>query len=265
MEALPPQPPEADGPPTVPEPAAGEPQRRPRGRTPLIIASAALLGIVAGVATGYTVQAERPPTPLPPLSQAALSYPDEHLPAGKHQPGPHDRALKTDGDLRKLLIEKPKGARTPLADPSPDGWVPLSTYVREYEHPDAVFRDFASWDIRRVAGADWETGRYREVSIRLVQFHDHLEANARVHAAGQQTYMSGEEYAGANGHPLRGPGDGLYWVDEAPRRTPGYLPAYDNRAIASRGDIMMDIQVYDVRPVDEEDIRELAERQWGRL
>ncbi|WP_241027683.1 hypothetical protein [Streptomyces verrucosisporus] len=51
-----------------------------RGRTALLLACAALLGTVGGLAGGYTVQADRAPTPLPPLSQAELSYPKKPLP-----------------------------------------------------------------------------------------------------------------------------------------------------------------------------------------
>ncbi|MER6602915.1 hypothetical protein ABT305_31475 [Streptomyces parvus] len=58
---------------------AHRPRPRPRGRTTLIIAAAALLGI----AVGYGVQAEREPTP----------------------PAAQDRRVKTDGDLRKLLVK----------------------------------------------------------------------------------------------------------------------------------------------------------------
>ena len=53
-------------------PAVPERPRR-RGRTTLLIACAALLGAVAGVCTGYVVQADREPTALPPLSLTTVA------------------------------------------------------------------------------------------------------------------------------------------------------------------------------------------------
>ncbi len=251
---------------TAPDAAAPE-RRRPRGRTSLIIASAALLGIVAGLGTGYTVQADRKPTPLPPLSQAELSYPDKPLPEDEYEPIPakHDRRVKTDGDLRKLLVDKPKGARETVLDRSPDGWVPLSTYAREYTEVRRMFRYTVAQDIRRVAGVEWQSGRQELTTVRLVQFHDLTARSAAEHARSQQNYMSMEDWAASDGRPLKGSGNGLYWIDEAPDRKPGYLPYYSNRAIAWRGDIMMDIEIDSARPVSEKAIRELAERQLERL
>jgi hypothetical protein len=252
--------------PAVVEPAAVEPHRRPRRATALIFASAALLGVVAGVATGYTIQAKRPPTPLPPLSQASLSYPEKYLPEGEHEPGEHDRALKTDGDLRKLLVKKPKGARAlEGADLSPDGWVSLISYTRGYDHPGGMFTEFTSGNIRRIAGTEWHVGEHRTVVVRLIQYYDTGRMEARYHAEGQQGYISGAKYAASDGRSLKGSGNGKYWVDRAPTREPGYRPLYRNRAIAWRGDIVMSVDVYDHTPVSATDIRELAEKQWGRL
>lgn len=247
--------------------AAAPERRRPRGRTSLIIASAALLGIVAGLGTGYTVQADRKPTPLPPLSQAKLSYPDKPLSEDEYEPVPakHDRRVKTDGDLRKLLVDQPKGAREAEIDRSPDGWVSLAAYAREYESPSSMFGDLVCGNVRRIAGVAWSDGQYRATSIRLVQFRGIEGRTTPDHAERQQAYMSRDEWAASPGHPIKGSGNGMYWIDEAPRRDPGYLPAYVNRAIAWRGDIMMDIQIYDTAPISDKDIRKLAQRQWERL
>lgn len=101
------------------EPPAEAPvpgRARPRGRTALLIAAAALLGISGGAAVGYGIQAERPPTPLPALSQAELAYPAKALPADKVPaplPASQDHRVRTDGDLRKLIIDPRRGgART---------------------------------------------------------------------------------------------------------------------------------------------------------
>ncbi|MEV8534780.1 hypothetical protein [Streptomyces sp. NPDC051211] len=53
-----------------------QPRRRRTGRTVALIAAAAVLGVLAGTVTGYAVQLDRAPTPLPPLAQ-------QHLPAPK--------------------------------------------------------------------------------------------------------------------------------------------------------------------------------------
>ncbi|MCC8479420.1 hypothetical protein LMJ41_16200 [Streptomyces globisporus] len=87
---------------------AHRPRPRPRGRTTPIIAAAALLGIVGGVAVGYGVQAEREPTPPAALSQPGLGYPAKPLSADRAPaplPAAQDRRVKTDGDLRKLLVK----------------------------------------------------------------------------------------------------------------------------------------------------------------
>src|SRR6478735_883739 len=53
--------------------APSEPGPRRRGRTTLIVATAAVLGLVAGTCAGFLVQAHRAPTRLPSLSQPVLN------------------------------------------------------------------------------------------------------------------------------------------------------------------------------------------------
>ncbi|MDO0927082.1 hypothetical protein QQY24_17300 [Streptomyces sp. TG1A-8] len=52
--------------------AAAATGRRRHGRAAPLIAGAAAPGVLAGVCTGYLVQAGRPPTGLPPLSQPVV-------------------------------------------------------------------------------------------------------------------------------------------------------------------------------------------------
>lgn len=63
----------------VPVPADAPPlpsyKPRRRGRTTLLIASAAVLGVLAGGGLGYRVQQNREPTPLPPLIGPMLAQP----------------------------------------------------------------------------------------------------------------------------------------------------------------------------------------------
>lgn len=242
-------------------------RRRPRGRTSLIIASAALLGIVAGLGTGYTVQADRKPTPLQPLSQAKLSYPDEPLSEDEYEPVPakHDRRVKTDGDLRKLLVDKPKGARNTDFLPIEDGRLTTGAYARQFESPGYMFGELLTSNVRRVAATDWESGEFKLTTVSLVQFHDLTARSAVQHAAAQQSYMPDEKRAGNSGHPIEGSELGRYWVFDSPYREPGLPPLHTARALAYRGDIVMDVYIMDIEPISEKEIRDLAERQLERL
>lgn len=77
--------PPAEAPDASEAPAGAAPAARPRRRglrTAGRLAVAAVLGIVGGTAVGHGIQAEREPTPLPPLNQPALAYP-KPLPRGE--------------------------------------------------------------------------------------------------------------------------------------------------------------------------------------
>ncbi|MEU6954808.1 hypothetical protein [Streptomyces sp. NPDC045714] len=154
--------------------------RRPRGRTTLIIAAAALLGIAGGAAAGYGVQAERAPTPLAALSQPGLGYPAK---PGSADPAPltaaQDRRVRTDGDLRKLLVDRPKGAKETLTDELglDVGWEPIDQYAEmNYKDPHFVFESLAGLGLRRVASVSWEQGKYRDLRHRPHRQEGHPDA-----------------------------------------------------------------------------------------
>ncbi|MET7312153.1 hypothetical protein ABZS68_35175 [Streptomyces sp. NPDC005571] len=241
---------------------------RPRGRTTLLIAAAAVLGIAGGTAVGYGVQADRAPTPLPALSQPNLAYPAKALPADKVPdplPVSQDRQRKTEGDLRELLVSKPSGARNARFPFSTKGWRSLDAYVREFKSEDFMFETLAEADVRRIAAANWLQGQHRGVGIRLVQFRSGAELGASDHANDQLAYMPyAKEGAGNAGDPIKGSGNGRYFLYKAVNK-PGYLPVYQARAIAQRGDVMLDISIFDTAPISKKDIRTLAERQLERL
>ncbi|GGX32913.1 hypothetical protein GCM10010353_54940 [Streptomyces chryseus] len=244
------------------------PAVRSRARTPLIITAAAALGIVGGLAAGYTVQADRPPTPLPALAQENLAYPAKSLPGGK-EPEPlsakDDHRVRTDGDLRKLLVPKPAGAPDADASGLKDGWKDIASYALEFESPDYMFGDLADADFRRMAAVAWEPSAHREVYVRLVQYHPGPVHGAAEHAEGQQGYMDGsEDGAGNAGDALKGSGNGRYWLYPV-KNTAGYLPQYRARALFHRGDVMVDIDIFDTKRISERDIRVLAERQLERM
>lgn len=252
------------------EPEAPAPaKRRPRGRTTLIIAAAAVLGIAAGTAVGYGVQAERAPTPLTALSQPGLGYPAKSLPADQVPdplPASQDRQVRTDGDLRKLLVPRPAGwSENKDLVQIQDGWVGVESYAVAFSGEDYVYGDLLNDGVRRIAAAVWEKGADRTAQIWLVQFGSEMQDGAGMHARDQQRYMpmpgSG---AGNDGDPIKGSTSGRYYLYPVERKA-GYLPFYRARAVFSRGDIMVDINVADSSPISKKDIRTLAEQQLERL
>ncbi|MFJ6611586.1 hypothetical protein ACIQPT_15070 [Streptomyces sp. NPDC091289] len=252
-------------------PADGPVRRRPRGRTTLIIAAAALLGISGGAAVGYGIQAERAPTPLTALSQPGLGYPAKPL-AADRAPAPlsaaEDRQVRTDGDLRKLLVDRPKGAKKTLTGElgPEEGWEPLGQYAEGYyKDPNYMFESLAGFGLRRVASVAWQQGQHRETSVHLIQFRPSVVLGASSHIADQMSYMPRDEGGAGNlGDPIKGSREGRYFLYKVERKA-GYLPAYRARALAVRGDIALDINIHDTVPISKKDIRTLAERQLERL
>ncbi|MFI5756468.1 hypothetical protein [Streptomyces sp. NPDC051569] len=253
--------------PEAAQPSPAVPPRR-RGRTALLIAAAALVGIVGGTATGYGIQAHRPPTALPPLSQPDLMYPAKPLSEGKAADplsAKEDHQVRTSGDLRDLLIGKPSGARDPKVPSRENGIVTVYTYAHDFEEPDYQLAYLLEEDVRRIARVSWDQGAFREVNVELVQFRAGTLLAAQDYAEGQMSYMpDAKEGAGNDGDPIKGSGNGRYYLYKADRK-PGYEPVYHARAVAQRGDIMFDIHVFDIKPISKKDIRTLAERQLERL
>ncbi|MFI6880582.1 hypothetical protein ACIBL6_44740 [Streptomyces sp. NPDC050400] len=246
---------------TAPEPPPERPGRpRRRGRTTLLIACAAVLGAVAGVCTGYVVQAGREPDALPPLAQQSVA----RAKSGK-APEPlsatRDHRVRTDGDLRKLLVQRPAG--TQKAD-SAQGWLDQYGYANYYEEPDEMFADLSASRFRRAALSAWEKGQ-SATEVHLIQFRDAEGLGSRDFLSGQQGYMPQKAWAGTLGEPIPGSADGRVYVFEKPRTKAGYLPMYQARALAARGDIVMDVWLYDTKPIPKKTAMDLAERQLERL
>lgn len=252
-------------------PVAAPVAKRPRGRTALLLAAAAVLGIAGGTAVGYDVQAGRAPTPLPALSQPDLAYPAKALPPGKAPdplPASQDRRVRTDGDLRKLIVDRPAGwSDDDNSVPGlSDGYLDPDAYARSsYKEEDSMYEYFLEYDVRRIAAAAWKRGQYRTAEIHLVQFGSGTVQGAQDFAEGQLDYMSGSANgAGNSGDAIKGSGNGRYYLYAVDRK-PGYLPSYHARATVYRGDIAADIHIYDTAPISKKDIRTLAERQLERL
>ncbi|KIF75784.1 hypothetical protein QR77_21620 [Streptomyces sp. 150FB] len=262
--------PEPAGPPEPPRPAfapvAPLPRRR-RGRTALIIAVAAVFGIVGGTATGYAVQADRPPTPLAALSQPDLAYPAKPLPPGKAADALSSDGtglVKTDGDLRKLLLSKPAGARYSKAPWIVDGWSSLTTYAAGAGSPDMMFEFLADKELRRIASRSWDSDGNRQSSIDLLQFRAGDSNGGLDFLTDQMSFVTApvsDGGTGSGGKPIGDSDTDSFWLYPQP----GSLPFYRARALAQRGGVVMDINVFDTEPISEKYIRTLAERQLERL
>ncbi|OPG07295.1 hypothetical protein B1R27_14235 [Streptomyces sp. GKU 895] len=252
--------PEASEAPEAPD--ASETPRAPRrrGRTTLLIAAAAVLGVVAGTCTGFVVQANREPTALPPLSQPVVKQAE-----GEVEPlsAAQDRHVKVDGDLRKLLLKRPKGAREPKFAAGVDGWMDIAEYADLYEKPQNAFGNLATDEFRRAAVTDWLVGGTYSVEIVLTQFRQELGLTAADYTANEQGFAGDED--DTDSWEIPGTGDGWAYVHNRPDTKPGYLPLYSAEAMATRGDIAMTVWVYDTKPIPKKKIMDLAKRQMERL
>lgn len=242
------------------EPAGSDAAARPRGRTTLLIAAAAVLGVVAGTCTGYLVQADREPTALPSLSQPVLTQKEGQAPAPLS--AAQDRRVKTDGDLRKLLLKKPRGAKDGDFLMGDDGWMGLADYASMFEESDELFGGLVADEFRRAAVTGWRKGD-TVVEIRLVQYRQEEATAAADHASGAQYWSEVED--DVDSWDIPGTGDGMAYVHTRPDSEPGYLPVYTAEAHAWRGDIHMEVWVADTERISKKEILDLAERQMERL
>ncbi|MFJ5264182.1 hypothetical protein ACIQAC_27335 [Streptomyces sp. NPDC088387] len=242
-------------------PAQPDAGPRRRGRTTLLIGVAAVLGVVAGTCTGYLVQADREPTALPPLSQPVL--PQSTGPAPEPLSADQDRRLRTDGDLRKLLLKRPAGAKEADWLPSSDGWMDMATYAGFYTEPGARFSSLVTDEFRRAAVAGWEVGNSYTVEIRLVQFRQEESVAAADAVSSHQSWADADTKG--DSWTIPGTDDGMAYVHADPVQDPGYEPLYAAEAHAWRGDIAMEIWIYGDRPLAKKTVMDLAERQMERL
>ncbi|MEU6540608.1 hypothetical protein [Streptomyces sp. NPDC047000] len=236
-------------------------RRSGRRRTTLLIAGAAALGIVAGTCTGYVVQAGRAPTELPSLSQPALAQ--AKGPAPEPLSAAQDRQVKTGGDLRKLLLQRPKGARDAAFSVDGGGWLDAGEYADTYTKPASAFENLVIDEFRRAVETDWQVGSTYTVEIQLVQFRQEEKAAASDWASGQ-AYWAGKQ-PDTDSWPVKGTGDGMAYVHHAPEHRSGYVDGYSAEAVAWRGDLVMEIWITDTRQIPKKDIVDLAERQMERL
>jgi hypothetical protein len=236
------------------------PPRRRRGlRATLLVVGAAVLGVVGGTCTGYLVQADREPTALPPLSQPVVKQSKGEVVKAS---AAHDNRVKTDGDLRDLLLKKPSGYRDLSGDVADDGWMDLETYADQFDGATSVWESAATDEFRRAASAEWKSNT-AVVEINLLQFRQ-VENMAAMHEASNEVAWADEE-PNSDGWPIPGTGDGMAYVHHTSKADSGYMPLYFAEAYAWRGDVEMQVWIYDTKPVSKEEIIDLAKRQAARL
>lgn len=148
------------------EPQPG-PKRRIRSRT--LFTAAVVVGVLGGVGTGYAIQASRPATPLPSLTETQPKY----APPAVYQgiapamlPSSQDDATLTDGDLTKLLLPVPKGAST-----DDSGWLDQAIQVEDDadtcdNDPGQCFSNDFLDGVEAIADTSWvQNGYYVEIRI----------------------------------------------------------------------------------------------------
>ena len=238
-----------------PEPESGPaPRPRRRGRTTLLIAVAAVLGVVAGTCTGFLIQANRAPDKLPSLAQSTLTQ--AKGPAPEPLSAAQDRQVKVDGDLRKLLLKKPSGAKDAVLPDGVDGWLDLAAYSERFDGPDEEFGYEVDQEFRRAAIAEWRDGT-RDVDIVLAQYRQVVGLGASQNTT--DSFYWAERGPHTTSWPIPGTGDGRAYVHGAEDGV------YSAEALAWRGDVFVDIWIYDAKPIPKKKIMDLAERQMERL
>ncbi|WP_404959344.1 hypothetical protein [Streptomyces sp. 147326] len=247
---------------SAPDPGTAD-TRRGR-RATLLIAGAAVLGVLAGTITGYAVQYQREPTPLPPLAQQVMAAPQPQAmnASSSRRSINANRWHKADEELAKKLLDAPGGAKDGFSGArSTDEFA-----VDYFENPANGLANLVSQQIKGIATVRWSEADRNFVEIHLLQFQD--RRGAEDFQAGIGRYMPNKKFAGNAGKEVPGvPADfGHLWIDSEAHEKPGYHPVRGSRAVVRRGDIVMSIEYTNNRgDIDENDLVELAKRQMERL
>ncbi|MFE2414011.1 hypothetical protein ACFXDE_37360 [Kitasatospora sp. NPDC059408] len=232
-----------------PEPAPRVP-RRPR---PVLLAVCGLvLGVLGGGGVGYAIQAQRPPTPLPPLQVALPSYPAATVDPtafAAEQPQP----LAIDGDLRKLLLTAPEGSKPWGENPDKPSWVSAGDLAEHTGDAVREFKDLNSRGFRRAVEVDWQKDdvKYR---VSLIQYAPEHAGEAKSRAT---VFRTQPFEKGANGG-YKVFDQPNYWSDSKD-------PYYYGHAVAQRGTVVMEVEIFGAKPVTSNAVEDLAKQQWERL
>ncbi|MFJ7592878.1 hypothetical protein ACIQZO_37005 [Streptomyces sp. NPDC097617] len=234
------------------------------GRTTLLIAGAAVLGVLAGTITGYAVQYHREPTPLQPLAQQemAAAKPQAMTDATTRHSINANRWHKADEELAKKLVDVPGGAKSNFS-----GVASLDMFAATYyEDASEGLGSLITSQVQGIATAAWSESDRNFVEINLLQFHDRNEAED--FQLGIEHYMPTKEYAGNAGKEVPGVPEefGHLWVDSKAQEKAGYHPIRGVRAVIRRGDIVVTVECTNNRgEIDESVLLDLAKRQMERL
>ncbi|MER6450005.1 hypothetical protein [Streptomyces venezuelae] len=259
-QTIPEQPKEGE---SAPEADTSVPRRR-AGRTALLIAGAAALGVLAGTVTGYAVQYHREPTALPPLAQQKMAEPKPQAmgDATTRRSINANRWHKADEELAKKLLEVPGGAKTEFSGASP-----VDMFSAAYfEDASGGLGGLLSSRVQSIASVEWSESDRNFVEINLLRFHD--RDGAEDFQKGIEDYMPTQKYAGNAGKEVPGvPEDfGHLWIDSKAHEEPGYHPLRGSRAVVRRGDIVMSVEYTNNRgEIDESTLVDLVKRQMERL
>jgi hypothetical protein len=217
------------------------------------------LGVLVGGGTGYGIQAGRPPTPLVPVESGPLPQSPRLLKAASPV-----KPLDVDGDIRKLLIKKPKGAKAFDFLPGVDGWMPADEMAMLDGESDTTFKSLMNDGFRRAAMISWSTGAM-DVRVRLVQYQSgHADAvSAQVL---EEDNCRGHRLEPCVLRKIKGSDSGFSFVT---RRSEEYADSderfFRGEALARRGDVLMQVDIHSPKEVDLEYLVDIAERQWERL
>ena len=222
-------------------------------RTSTLFGAAVVAGVIGGVGTGYAVQATRPATPLPPLSQTQPQY----APAAVYQgvapamlPGTQDDAALTDGDLTKLLLPTPSGATA-----NPSGWLDQSIDAEQEADLCTIgavscFTSHYNEGVISIADTSWVQNGFN-VEIRIYRF-----------AAGKTTQARGWVQSDSNATAISAPTG----IDATAYEYVDKWGANDDTAIAVHGDLVVDFWVTSQSAVPNPSIIDnLITQQMGRL
>ncbi|MCX4684435.1 hypothetical protein OG401_08925 [Kitasatospora purpeofusca] len=233
------------------DPSTAAPPRKPRRPRPVLLLLCGLVvGTAAGGGVGYAVQAHRPPTPLPRIQAVVPTYPAEVLdPAAAADAAPAPLAI--DGDLRKLLLTAPTDSTVWDDYPTTPSWITVGERAERTSGAAHNFISLNEHGFRRAAEVNWKQNGLK-VRISLLQY--------------SSDFAAGSDPRGTDLRPFTADANGGYSIAAAPlywnETTEKYFLGI---AVAQRGTVQMQVEVFGTQPVDAEVVKGLAKQQWERL
>ncbi|MCF3960506.1 hypothetical protein [Streptomyces fuscigenes] len=218
-----------------------------------------MLGIAGGTAVGYGVQARRPPVPVGTLAQAGLTASGRSAGPAVPLPVAEDAGVPTAGDLRKVLVPVPKGARAHRVAPDVDGWLSLDGYASLYDASGNVQSTLSKYHFRRAVDEHWTQGR-RAVDVVLIQ----VQPGTDQYAAEIVDDLNGGRDSWAGSVPVAGSTNGFFIRSDIPA-DPGHPDLHHVAVVESRGDTVAEMHLYDPKTISTADVQALATEQMERL